>query len=437
MKILSINVVSHLKWDLTLIERNWNFQKQIQLMDDLCTITSGQSVTIPLSLPSVVGPLGNEAAYQFALFVYHRWILRVYKMFKDLIVKKTAFTLNNPPGTPLPADMILTYRDELFMTYMDPEPQSSVKFLLDLCSNAETQMSILTLTSIVPLTANTEHSAKSFQLNKTVSVAELHTQVHFDLCQYFLYNNSNELATKHAVLCRDNLRLLQKEYGEEAPKYLICDATETELEGILLACGVSEMQFGLVQQMNVSIMNRYEGLLTILREDNVSKEIPFVQRKVLELDIEGGLICYPYVTADLEKSVVALNTIRCIVDTDSILTGSDFLDKYGSEDDFLIFSNHIVDYLKGSSGDERNKIKHYFNRSILIKEKLTPKIEAELNRLDIFTADELYSQSKTVIDATHLPAIATQSDWTPINPSKSESFRLTIRSGRNYINLIA
>lgn len=78
LKILGLKVASHLKWNLQMIERNLSLQKQVQLLSDLCSITSGKIVNLPLSLvhECQLGPEGSKRAFNFALTLYHRWVLR-------------------------------------------------------------------------------------------------------------------------------------------------------------------------------------------------------------------------------------------------------------------------------------------------------------------------------------------------------------------------
>lgn len=78
LKILGLKVASHLKWNLQVLEKNLSLQKQVQLLSDLCSVTSGKMVNLPLSLvhECQLGPDGTKGAFNFALTLYHRWVLR-------------------------------------------------------------------------------------------------------------------------------------------------------------------------------------------------------------------------------------------------------------------------------------------------------------------------------------------------------------------------
>lgn len=68
-----------------IFEKNLPLQKQVQLLSDLCTVTSGKCVTLPMSMvhECQLGPDGNKRAFNFALTLYHRWMLHA-QVLKEL-----------------------------------------------------------------------------------------------------------------------------------------------------------------------------------------------------------------------------------------------------------------------------------------------------------------------------------------------------------------
>ncbi|XP_055692605.1 integrator complex subunit 8 [Lutzomyia longipalpis] len=408
LKILTLKVASHLKWNLDVIE-TLSLQKQIQLLDDLCTITSGTLVSLPLTSDEVkIGPQGSRGAFEFALLIYHRWTLRVYKIFKEVLLKNKAIFGLNPATAADP----ISLRDEMFATAMDPIPQDSINYLLGICQNPEA-IAVLTYDSLMPLNATAEYTNQNFRFIKFISKCEIKTQIHFDLCKFFLYINSNALARQHAIDCRDNLRTLRAEYGargETAADFLLCNVPEQELEGCLLACGVSDVKHGLLQRMNEeTVHRRYANILEILERDNLEMEIPFVHRKILELDIEEALkVSQPHVTKDIECSILALNTIRCLVDEENCHQTTDFMQKCNYSGDFLKFLlDATTKTLKGCSGKSRERIAQYF-RTLLMKMDIFPEVRA----LNLLAEDELAAIEKLKGGGDfQFPQIATQTDW--------------------------
>lgn len=86
-KILSLKFAAHLRWDLVTLERHLTLQKQVQLLGDLCSVSAGKLISLPMAedvaLGTVVGADGNESALRFALALYHRWVLRT-QLLKEL-----------------------------------------------------------------------------------------------------------------------------------------------------------------------------------------------------------------------------------------------------------------------------------------------------------------------------------------------------------------
>lgn len=411
LKILAVNIASHLRWNLNNIEKNWSPDKQIQLLEDLCTIASGMVVEIPITKAPPLNQIGNKCAYEFALFVYHRWILRVYKVFKDIIQKKKAFEQQ----TGVPPEMNPTSaRDELFFKIMDPEPQDSIDYLVRLC-NRPNRMPILTATSIVPLTTNSEALGKGFRLDKSISPVEFRAQIYFDLCQYYLYNNSHELAKKYVILCRENFQQLQVEYKQKGlgKDYLICDIDEGELNGVLLACGASAVPDSLAQRFNTFVMNGGDDLLDILRADNVAKEIPFVQRKIIELDMEAASLIQLEKNKDVIKSIVALNSIRSVVGPETVMSGSDFLDHYKTDEDFAFFAIFVQQYLKDNVNEvDKQLLGNYLLNAVAGKSVISGGLLSTLKKLKLISEEELMDLHRTKSELKEpLPEIARKTEW--------------------------
>lgn len=93
LKILALKIASFLKWKLEILEKSLSLQKQLQLLSDLCTVTSGKIVTLPLSLvyECPIGPEGSKHSLNFALTLYHRWVLRALVMKGSQIKTNKAF----------------------------------------------------------------------------------------------------------------------------------------------------------------------------------------------------------------------------------------------------------------------------------------------------------------------------------------------------------
>lgn len=77
--------------------------------------------------------------------------------------------------------------------------------------------------------------------------------------------------------------------------------------------------------MSLLFLIDFQGILSILQEDNLAREIPPMYRTVLELDIQGALSSGKFTVArDLLLQVQMLNVIRNVLDNKSCFTG-DFI----------------------------------------------------------------------------------------------------------------
>lgn len=70
----------------------------------------------------------------------------------------------------------------------------------------------------------------------------------------------------------------------------------------------------------------FQAVVDILKEDNVTKEISMVNRKILELDVEGSMTHKKTaLPAALLNDVAALNIVRSILDDNAAFNLCSFL----------------------------------------------------------------------------------------------------------------
>lgn len=364
LKILALKVAAHLHFNLDIIEKSLPLSKQVQLLSDLCTVTSGKVQNLPISLvhECVIGPDGSKHSLTFALTLYHRFILRAQ-------VRRGCQTKTNKVVMIPPDPNLIPTRDDYFISSMEALTQNSIDFLTQIMEDAE-QFKLLTYECFVALDANSDNVLQKFDAAEPISKIEVQTQIYFDLCIYFLFIKSYFKARENVLKCRDSLRMLKHEYALKGKRdFLYCTVDEEELEAYLLACGVFEEHQSLLLRMNKSIMAKYEGIVDVLKEDNLKCEIPFVQRKILELDIEGSLSTVQLSSngKEIYFTVIALNTIRHIVDDDDMMAFDLFIEKYKNNDEVLeIFLKTISDTFNSFDLSCKNKLKQYVLRLVMI-----------------------------------------------------------------------
>lgn len=257
LKILALKVAGYLKWNLETLEKSLPLQKQVQILGDLCSITSGRVVSLPLSLVhevQAIGSDGNKAALNFALTLYHRWVLRC-QVLKGSYTKIKPFV--HVVSTPEQTNGY-SIQDDLFIASLEPCTPTSIDFLNQIMLDVE-PFRILKFNSFIPLDSKSEINQQKIESTQSISKIELKTQIYFDLAFYYMFIKKYDLAKQNIILCRDNLIELKKEYyNKPAGEYEFCTVTDDELKGYLMASGVFDEAPNLMQKMNESMLDKYK-----------------------------------------------------------------------------------------------------------------------------------------------------------------------------------
>ncbi|XP_053669631.1 integrator complex subunit 8 [Anopheles nili] len=421
LKILALKVAAFMRWDLDKLESTLPVARQIQLLSDLCSITAGKMVTLPPSLvhnATLVGPDGSKHSLTFALTLYHRWVLRAQVLRAGAIKNVKPFTTHGPAITELVA---FTLRDESSIAALEPITQLSIDFLNQVLLEPQT-FRVLTYDSFVPLDSNSDLNQQRFDAAIAIKPCELRAQIHYDLLQYYLHVQKYDLARQNALLCKDNYAQWQREeIGRTSLPPAYCTINADTLQGYLLACGVTGEPDGLLQRLHESILNHYSDIVVILKEDNIRKEIPMTQRKLLELNIEGynaigSTDGNPIEQKELELAVVALNIIRYVMDGENILSCNVALQKYKNQQPKLIeslfqYANEQYDQF---SLEQRGLLRQYFYNIIaLYGGELGSAFESFVHSYSkVVSPQELKDfRAQRVKPETQLGGIALQSDW--------------------------
>ncbi|KAM7342295.1 integrator complex subunit 8 [Cochliomyia hominivorax] len=406
LKVLALKVATWLKWNLDVFEKNLPIPKQLCLLRDLCTISFGKRVSIPLTneFQAKITPDGNEKAAKFALTFYHRWVLRL-QILKDIAMKAARPSMGNM-FVPL----------EPMHQYFAPEinPQASIEYLLELCKSNE-PFHVFSYETFTPPHPNDDINVpQKFDAMLQISPAELRTQIYFDLVNFYLYTKQYVLARDAVNECRRYLNLTKGEYemiGKMSKQFVFCHVNEDELEGYLLACGVSAQSQTLTERFNMSQLTQYKDIIEILKLDNRIREIPLVNRRILELDIEGaisqGILKE---TKQLEMQVAALNLVRSKFEEGNIFASVDYFEKYAQLNCFAAVVEGIMDVITHCSLSEQNMLKQFLIDSILkYKNKVWLQ---ELMHLNIFTPIELKDLLQQIQEEElPQPTLAMLSEW--------------------------
>lgn len=310
----------------------------------------------------------------------------------------------------------------MFVASLEPFTQTSLDFLQRLFDNDDDIFVSLTFDSFVALHSNSDSTRQNFDVAIHISRTELKTQIHFDLCIFYLHVKKYDLARDNAIACRNNLADLKREYGDgkKGAEFVFCTLNEAELHGCLLACGVADEPAGLLNRMTVACLQRYAGITDILREDNLcggDGEIPLVTRRVLELDIEaatrGG-----QVQRRVLVQVAALNAIKAAVLADgNLFSYMDFVEKYRSDNGVSVVVEYVLELLPRLDVAQRNRCKKWLEHVLLTS--IDWKANAEsIRKIGLFGGHEL-QRIIQVRQAEEVVPVIDVSDWS-MRDSKSK-----------------
>lgn len=256
----------------------------------------------------------------------------------------------------------------MFLASLEPYTPAAIEFLNQMWQSEEPFIHLI-YGSFVALAANSDRLEQDFENSMVISKSELRAQIAYDLCDFYLYDKKYALAKQKAIECRDNYAMLKQEYAErqiEGGEFLFCTFTEDELNGRLMACGIFEnATVDLLYQMNDSVMKKYQNIQQVFENDNVKMEIPLVNRRIVELDMDGiHANMLQKIPKDDIIRISALNAIRSMIDINDIFSMHDFLLKYPNG--FFNLLEAAVTFLRQSdSNEKRELIKHNF-RNILL-----------------------------------------------------------------------
>ncbi|XP_073844626.1 integrator complex subunit 8 [Musca autumnalis] len=405
LKVLALKVATWLKWNLDILEKNLSIPKQLFLLRDLCTISFGKCVGIPLNneFQPTITPDGNEKAAKFALAFYHRWVLRL-QILKDIALKAA-----RPTGM---GNMFVEPMHQFFAP--DISPQHSIEFLQELCKSSEPFYVFAYETFKPPHPNDEQNIPQQFDALLQISPAELRTQVYFDLVNFYLYTKQYQLAREAVNECRRYLNLTKAEYemiGKNPKQFVFCHVNEDELEGYLLACGLSAHSQTLTERFNMAQLTQYKDIIEILKLDNRTRELSLVNRRIAELDIEGaisqGILQEP---RQLEMQVAALNLIRSIFDEGNIFASVDYFEKYSQLPCFQAICEGIADILPHCTLSERNLLKQFVIETI-IKHQNKQWLQ-ETQQLNIFSPIEIQDLEKQIQEEElPQPPLALLHEW--------------------------
>ncbi|XP_068628419.1 integrator complex subunit 8 [Battus philenor] len=443
LKILALKVASTLHWNLDVFETKLPPQIQQQLMQDLVYMATDTEFAVP---PQEISSDSLQKSHvQFALTLYHRWILR-FPVKAALYAKSTKMSFVHVPGMQTDSGYSpMNQNFEKLLRMCDASRSQSIKYLESVLSEYEPstntnhktskKLKVPIMETFVNLTEDCNDMNHNWNAGDVfISQYELAMQIHFDLCYNYFFYGQHDLAKKHILGCRENANLLEKEiclhgYGihNVMPwnNFHYASMTNDDILGYIRALNLGYELLNeeptLLQKLQESIANHYTGIIAILQADNLTREIPFIHREVVELDIQGSASSGAFTVArDLLNRVSALNAVRYALEGGIPSTHPDFLNKFKtvgikfydllfwamgpvlqtnlSEDDWnklKIFFLHLAtsqcklpieridEYLKKYVGDSSERVRRKLISDINLKQIINDPMNGDDEKMDI------------------------------------------------------
>ncbi|VEN57796.1 unnamed protein product [Callosobruchus maculatus] len=381
LRILSLKIVAHLKWNLGEI-RQLPFKTQITLLQDLMYFTNNKTVMdISTALEQDINFVSQE--FLFALILFHRWLLNT-AMHRVTSNWQIRYGINDV--SPLNENIICSAENI----------SKTISFLVSSLSHNVVPRTLTFDCFLLPTESN-DNVELEWSKSQQIEKDEFCAQINYDLGMYFFYREDYELARNHFSQCLYYFK-------EASVTSTFYEVDRQTLEIYVKACqSSSDIHKGsLLEQLNFSIVNQYMGLTTILQQDNIYREIPLVHRLNLELDIQGAISSGIFTVArDLLQKIKALNIVRCILDQKPLYQYSSNVLKNA---DLLITA--IQSSWKLFSERDRYILKEYLMELIITEDlpDLLKKIQSNDELCTMFTTADI-SYLKKVDNHVEFPAI--------------------------------
>lgn len=162
-----------------------------------------------------------------------------------------------------------------------------------------------------------------------------------------------------------------------------------------------------------------------MKADNISNEIPLVNRRIVELDIEGSTRSLN-LPKDLLVYVASLNMIKSIIEDDKLFSFNDFLQKHTQQNGLNILVECAAQTMNLLTAEKRNRLKQFFLNLLLTSDDLKHLDTEILRKANLFSSEEILDiKRQRNGNDLPMPYIATLTDW-KMCEAKSTNFRFPV-----------
>ncbi|XP_057291008.1 integrator complex subunit 8-like isoform X1 [Hydractinia symbiolongicarpus] len=328
---LAMTLLSHLKWDLDVIQKKIPLHLQQILMEELL---KGYGISqVPKPEDFDINKIDKRDA--MVQLIYNRWVVRTITKYEELKEKdllpnnisnsvreakenqeqqifmkikeyrnlsvdilEKAIYLNNDLEVPLPMPRLVTATEIIPQRSTSPQ----IKVENNTVVTTEGQIKIELKKEGVTMTVPPE-----LEVTLPISSNQAIVKICYDLgCYYFckeLFNDASRAFKKAFNIINEDEELKNEvDYKQMSGYHRAClnMSKETHSTGIEIS--------DLCYRLEESSTNEYKDILTILKEDNISRDIPLSQRQNIEKEL------YLLDKKDDLFSVCTLNFIRNCLD---------------------------------------------------------------------------------------------------------------------------
>ncbi|XP_063237088.1 integrator complex subunit 8 isoform X2 [Bacillus rossius redtenbacheri] len=391
LKILSLKVAAHLRWNLTIIESKLPLPMQVALMQALLQVALEREAD-PAQHPGLdLGTLPGHAL--FAVALYHTWVLRAL-MYNRLAARQPRPAFVAIPGLQDPMFVPPSVTDELLLS-LEGQAEASLEVLGRVVVSGRPAR-VPSLDSFVVPREHGPDDCQEWGRCLPVSLAEFHCQLLFDLGRFHFYRAEYGPASEH-------FRTAVELYRELDPGRLCyCVVSPGELDGYGKACDIvpPAPSENLLYQMHRCIRDQYT-----------------VHRDILELDIQGAMSSGKFTVArDLPLQVTTLNAVNRVVtgavDWSSVSGRRPALPAPRALDALV---SALKPVLSVATDAEKQRVKMFLVDLVEydVYQGLPERVLSTPELRNLFDAEELHTFSKRTAKAPEedIPQLLLTSDW--------------------------
>nr|CAD7454749.1 unnamed protein product [Timema tahoe] len=425
LKILALKVAAYLKWDLSIIESRLPLPMQVTLLQELLYLALDKDVDVGSHRDMDFSSIPDHVL--FAVTMFHTWVLHAL-MYSRFSAKQMRLPFIAIPGLQDPTYVPPNVGEEILRS-LETQAGNSVEVLGQVLASRRAPR-VPAFETFVMLREDSVEVKQDWDSSVEITLLEFHCQVHYDLGRYHFFREDYPQASEHLCCTAD---LFQQLGSSATPPYLYCTVREAELQGYSEACNLVPASVGesLLYQLLRCIRDQYTGIIQVLQQDNLKREIPLVHRDNLELDIQGALSSGKFTVArDLPMQVMTLNTVR------RIATGAanwgDYVQKlsYGGNRALDMLVNALKPLVPVAEPAEKERLRVFLQDLIMFEDipSLLEKVMASPELKQLFSKAQLEELSSKKEGEVQIPALLLSSDWDVMPSTLDDNPRLEMGS---------